>query len=342
MFTVPHLLFVKYLVRDKLFSMKLSKNQQSVLIAIALDARISIPALARKTGLREHAARSAQLFLLEHNLVRAYANINPGTLGFTDYGIFIRHGLSSRIREKFLDFVREAPTIPWLVELTGHYQYSFALLARTPSEVDSFLLSISDTLGEGIPDKCLATRLHWDLYPPRMHSTSKNHEHISYDCCCPVQTFSKEETRTLEVLARSPLEPISLLAKQLRIPESTCRYRLATLTAKGVLIGTHYDLNYRELGYEKYVVLVHERQPSRSFREQFLSYCNSCKHITSCLRTLAEWTFEVDIVIDAQVTLSEVRDEILHKFEADIDSIEILKYIATHKMKPYPLIAGNS
>ena len=79
-----------------------------------------------------------------------------------------------------------------------------------------------------------------------------------------------------------------------------------------------------------------ERKITRKFRQDFEEFCRTNPHVTTCLRVISEWTYEVDVQVDSNLELGQLRQNILEIFGKNISRVESIEYIKTHKMCPYP------
>ncbi len=318
--------------------MKLTANQKRVLCALEFDTRQSVCSLAKITGLRQHAVRRARDWLIDHEIYKPYVCVDITALGITDYGIYVRHGMSATERTKFLNFLKKVSCVPWLAEMEGPFQFCFSCMGRNPLELDRFLVAISEIIGHSMQEHCVATRLRWDLFPHSFISelTRSKNQVISFGDPLTVVKLDNEELAVLREICTLPEAPISSLARSVGIPISTFQYRINNLIEKRVILGFLAYLNFAALGLRKYILIIYERMIEKAFRHKLEEYCRNHPRITTCLRSISEWSFELDVQTYSSSELIDLRQSLLDRFGRNISRIESLEYITTHKMCPYP------
>ena len=144
------------------------------------------------------------------------------------------------------------------------------------------------------------------------------------------------DLKILKAISLQPDAPYSVIARLLAIPVSSLQYRINRLISDGILLGFAYHVNYDVLELRKSLLLVYERGSDPAFAKAFEDYCRKHPAVTTCLRSLADWNYEIDVHTESGDQLAKIRQDILEKFGSSIAEIENLEYLNTHKLVPYP------
>ncbi len=320
--------------------MRLSEQQLKILSAVHLDARASVAELAKKTLLRAHTVRRALATLQTRQLINPYCIVNVSSLGLTDYGVFIRRLTESELdRKRFVDLLKSSPNVCWLVETAGAFQYMLSFLCHSSIELDSYISSLGRAVSRVIRGRSIATRIRWQLFPLQLPSVPARNVRtrlsISYSQCLAAAHLDELDVRVLTVVCREARASYAELARKVKLPVTTFQYRVQKLLDIGVIVGFAHDINYTALGLRKYMLIVYERSTDPEFSRRFECFCAEHPRITTCLRSLGEWNYEIDVYTTNGDELADIRQQIFEQFGDSIADIEVVEYLTTHKLMPY-------
>lgn len=318
--------------------MKLTPTEAQVLACVRFQGRTPVPKIASQCGLRAHTVSHALSRLKERGIIVPYTVVNVHALGLVDYGVFLSGVVpTGESRARLISRLKRSSMVPWVVELAGKFQLAFSLVARSPFEVDRFLLELGLGDGDASIRKAVCTRLQWHAYGPRYISECKNAP-AGYVNGGEVAKADVDELdmRILRGLSLVEAGSLTKLARIVGEPLSTVEYRVRGLERRGVIVCCAYAIDSVKIGAIPYLLLVYERGSSAKFRTAIAALARTQKNIVSLTSTLGPWSYELGVDVFEPAEVSQVCRALGDALGEDIQAIDTLSILQCFKLEPLP------
>lgn len=150
------------------------------------------------------------------------------------------------------------------------------------------------------------------------------------------------DKKLLLALDKNARQPLSRIAKELRINRNVALYRMNRLKQEGVVKGSFVELNNTALGYINFRMFFKLGNYGKTEYASFMDFLSKYKNLMWLSKVVGKW--DVDLVYLAQTVaeFEEFRAELFTKYNALIEDsrIDILTNII-HYPKDYLLNSGN-
>ena len=315
--------------------MKLSERDLEILAYLQHRADSSVAELAKLSGYRENAVRYCLASLRERNLLkrRTYINIYP--LGYHKQAFFFTvTSDSQRRREQLLDFLIRSPSIAYVAELGGEYEYKADVCGRNIEDFTGFLDVLTGKFGDLLHAKAFATLIQLADFPMTVKGVR------SYTLTMGVRSQRVEidelDHRLLCKLSTIDMQSYSDIARSLGIPLSTIEYRVKQLKAKKVIVGTRYLVDRAALGLSSFFHLVYARGLNLQIRDKLFQYCCSHPHTDYFVQCMCSWDYEIGTTVASAPDTIALVQGLYENFGKSIDNIVTLPLFRYLKVSNYP------
>ncbi len=263
-------------------------------------------------------------------------NVYP--LGYIDHAVFF--SLSdgdAQIRKKLVDECIRKDNVCWLSELGGEYQYAIAF--RVPSIVDAHkaMQELAATVGDVFQERAHCTRISQVEFGVRSLSSVAVIAPPDYFGTTHRKVGTDEiDHQILRRRAQFPAEPLSQLAKQLKLPTSTIYYRVKRLEDEKVLCGSRFLIDPHALGLETFRVLISFRGVSPVLTDQVKQFVESHRDATHFVECLGSWDYEVQLSVPHFRSVREFTDQFCDSFGRHVLSVRTIAIFDERKVLAYP------
>jgi len=316
----------------------LTPHERKVLSYLQSDWRLDVPEIAKATGLRTHAVSYALKKLSDKKVMRRFVMYNIHALGLTDYCVFFNvQGAGKRIRDAVLTYATESTQTTYVAELSGRYQYTASIMARSIFEVEAFFDGLARRLQQPSLDLSFGIRAQWSVFPIKyLDPIARKLPPLTRTKSSNDASIDALDDKLLTVLSRDPNISWSKLAGVVGIPYSTIRYRIDSLVKRGVIIGFPHAVDGAKLGRHPFRILVVARGIDASLRRDLFSFAASHPMCTMFVRCLGAWDFELNYDLEELAQGGEMVQELHDKFGAHIQSTSTLTELRVIKAHEWP------
>ncbi len=322
-------------------SKSLSQNERIVAFFSQFQARASVAELSRLTGLRSHSVRYALDQLVARRILTPYTFIDSECLGFAAYNIFC--ALSSHradVREQFERSIAENQHVSAAYRIGGDFHYRIVLLASTTSELLKVMDELIGPFGEIVFDRSFVIRCGAWLFSRRyLHPNGKAPAPLHVEPSAEKKLLDAVDVQILHGLGTEGGGQLSQLAAKLNLPTSTFEYRLKRLQKEGIVKGWVYSIDPRLIGMLDYRLLVTMKQVDQATRQAFFSFCAKHPNISTLVRCIGSWDYEVGIEVESQERVTELVQSIYEAFGATVRSVKSIPIFECFKTSMYPFRA---
>lgn len=314
--------------------MKLTPIDRAVLSVAQFDARLSHAEIATTLNLSASKVRYAIEKLEGQSLISPHLRVNLQRLGLKQFLLWCR--LSHRAPDKFaevVEFLRQRPNVAWLGTFCGDYDLALEVYCQNNVEVPQIFSALQQQCGSVISHVAILQETYWVTF-------KKKHLYIDQKASSSGEvlfdgsgTFvpDRVDLQLIELLSRSPLAPISMLAQKVGIPAQTAAFRINRLSHNRALLGCAYSLNHPELGLAAFSVLLRFSFVTDTLEKQLRRFCTEHPHIVGFGRYFGEWDFQIYTECSSTRELYSLRLALLAHFGSQIENSSVLPLDRVYK-----------
>lgn len=319
--------------------MKLSDIEAMVLVAVRLDADMSVPALARHLRVKETRVRHALLKLKERGAIRRFAMLNISALGYVEYDITC--GLALRGEEeraKFFEYLVRSPQVSQVLETGGKYHCVFTVCAKTPIDVDLYLQKLGAKFGPIFVNESIGVNLRYANFPPKYLAPQKRSptDAIIIPTRPPSAELDKVDLKVLRALSKYRDASVRDLARTLGMPVSTLNYRLSALQKSGILVGYFNQMEPRSFGHHGFMIYLSFKTITAELRSAVYDFCRNHPNVTYMIDWIGVWQCAIGSVASDASVASALSNEIYDHFGPSLNEITLFPILKDHKMDFFP------
>jgi len=317
--------------------MKLTEKQARVLSSAHLQAAEEVSHIAREAKVPAHAARYVLSDLAERQIIRPFPVVNIQALGLTDYCIFLSLTCENEApRKRVLEYFSSSPRTAWIAELSGEYHYTVSLFARDPYEVDAYFNGLAKAAPGVVVEKAFAIRTMWVSFRCKYLSAHKCAVDSIVRGHAPRVRLDATDNQVLMALSAMPVASYAAQARKAQLPPSTFEYRVKSLKAKGVLLGTAYYVEVNKLGLHAFRILIQAKRPTGELASAICDFARRHINITAFVACIGNWDYELNIEVKEPTELAAILDSVHERFGQALRSVKTVTVLSSPKTKPYP------
>jgi len=305
----------------------ISKEERSIIAAIELQGRVPLTVIAKQLKQKIPTLRRRLESLRRQEILqakRAYINLYP--LGYINYILYF--SLSAKIdSSKLIQTLKEEPSVTWLCEVGGDFQYGVSIAAKDPFFVSDFIEKLDNAYPSLIYDKILSTRLSIRTWSRKYLSSKKINEISLFQGPYTICQIDRIDEEIIEVIAVQQDSSDRELSKLLSIPVTTFHRRIKNLEQKKIITGYQYLFSPDKLNISSYRFLLETRSSGVAFRKELLDFSASHLYVHKFVHCLGAWDFELEVDVKDVSAVGSIRTEILDAFGSKISRIRIIPLI---------------
>lgn len=322
--------------------MILSETQKRILHAVIMRANVPEAEIARMLKLQQHTVRRAIKFFLESGIfVRRCVFVDPHALGLSNYLVRLSLPLSARKHyDSFVKTLVDAEETVGLVEFGGdrhlelriytcdpnHVQLFFENLARQvkhPFHIDECSL-ILDQEYSGTFEKTPGV----PVPPPLRFHPRRPGE--------PTAHLDEHDHATLSALANEHYLAWQDLARLLKVPLSTLRYRVERLEKLGVIRGHYYVVDVKSFNDQAFSVYLTSKVLNDGEKEIVRSFCRKQPRISWMSFFFGGRSAEIMVRATNYRQAHDVVADLAKDCSDFIDTVEVRPLFHFYKFSDYP------
>jgi DNA-binding Lrp family transcriptional regulator len=317
----------------------LTRNERIFLATCSLSGVDSLKELARISGLREHAVRYAVNALLERGAIKPVWQLDVFSLGFHGIATYFNRGAQRSSDRLALErTLAQHPSVTWLANLGGRFQYGLALNTKRLYDLDEIFSLIRPSEASTHFDKTVRIALDWSLFTPNYLAPSAP-KRTSVVMVHPHEYPSLDDVdmKIVRCLSAYPHESLAQIARRVSMTASSFSYRFSKLTEKKIIRGLMYVPQIEKLGISAYRIFLIDRGLTEEKRTSFKKFLSLCPNIVSASRCTGSWDYELRFETEEAEDVDRFRQAIYDTFGSGVDSIDICQQFKTLKWLSIPL-----
>jgi DNA-binding Lrp family transcriptional regulator len=304
-----------------------------------LAADLPISEIARCLQISEHSARYSLKRLQERQLVSKYTSVCSRSLGKFDVVVLItlsKLGIDQKAAIK--SFIIHHSKVRHCSELLCPYDFGVVTLVDEPNDAYTLLREMADLFGSVLARTKSAVALTHHELP--LHYTEES-ESFNPKVISGISTKSLRKIDDLDSAILSTLGVHSSmsqidLAKKLRVPLATLRYRIHSLRKAGIIVGQYWILNPATTGLQLYFLHITVVNLSTQRRAEFLDFCTQQGCISFVHELIGAWDLTLGVWAggpqDASIVISRLKSHFLDII-VEIEAVSGLALPKLHQLE---------
>jgi DNA-binding Lrp family transcriptional regulator len=138
------------------------------------------------------------------------------------------------------------------------------------------------------------------------------------------KNLTQADLNLLAELEENARQPLSKLAKNLKISQQLLNYRLQALKKRKILGGYYTQINFPILGFTKYRILVRISNYTQNNAKEIIRYLRAHKNVQWIIECGAKWDFIINYVARNVVQYDNFLRDIRNALPRHIQRIEVL------------------
>lgn len=296
--------------------------------AIQFDGNSAIKALARRAKIPEHAFHYSLKRLQSNAIVRRGVLLNLRLMGFEQYEVYFSLAATrTNSRKELLRNLRSHPSIFWVAELGGDYQYGMSICVRHASQVCDLLEHLARQYGCIFSKKSLATIISYTQFRKKYlapENSARRGDSVTLPRGAP-QTLCDATDLTILGALNGPEGGSSYeLSRKTGIPRTTIEYRLRRLEENNIILKHIYFISAAKLGMLTFKLLIFARGVQPELSENLFRFSREEKSAVILIHCLGSWDYEVVAEVAAHSEIIQLVESLYAAFSESINDIQIL------------------
>ena len=317
---------------------RLSVREREILAATYFSADLSAKAVAKLVGCREHIARHSLHQLQVDGLVKLRPYYNPFAIGYQEYVAWISlHSVDRKQRRALCGALCTSPYTTYVTDVEGVFQIFVMFLAKSIEQVEVFF----DSLNHAVPgirySKTVAPVRQVTLFTPKRFLKKRSEiSSLSYSPVKEAQSLDEVDGKLLAAFASSSSASVAELARLIALPESTVKYRIKSLTTKGVILTVGFTSVGFDDGVMPFGLLIQTSGSSAEKRKELWEFAKRHPRSSAILDIIGPWEHQVEVELHDGREIVEIVQGFYDAFPSYIKNIQTVPIGAMHKLTPYP------
>ncbi len=312
--------------------MKRSDKELDIIAAMAFDASMSISAVAKKTGLKDHVVRHALKRLLDEDVIRLRPYVNPYALGLMEFHaeVVLETPGEAALQDLIRAFV-ESPTCTFVSEVAGDFHLSVMFLARSLADIPRFMDEICQRVPHVKFRKSISPVIEVVFaHPNRAKKNSKNTT-LSYFAGVSPQKYDELDQKILILLGSGAMASRRELSKQAGVPLSTLDYRIQTLQQRGILLAIGYMVPTYHDGLSQYALRIVASRPSAKLHQLMIELTETHQAVRFLLHLSGTCDYVLGVRFSEPARITSFTQELHRYLDSSVATIESIPELRMHK-----------
>jgi len=312
----------------------IDKIDKKMLITLDMDARISLTQLAKKCRVSRDKAHYRLQRLLRKNILGGfYSLIDVERLGYANYIIFLK--LKNQENE-ITDFLKKSKHVNWLVNAETQWDVVMWVTTKDQYIFIDFWKEFTNIFQNSITEVEVSIFDSLVHYKRTFFTNEKNDKEIIVFGGRPRKEIDGTDMKILRAISFDARISLLDLAKKVGINIKTLQNRLKRLEKEKIIIGYRTYLNYLELGYNYYLILLKLNNIDKETLNRIAAYARQDPYIDVLWHLIGNANLVLNIKAKNDKHLREVWNNFKDAFREFVIDHETLLLYKQHKFVSFP------
>ncbi len=303
----------------------LDNKDLKILFELDKNSRIPISRLSKKLRISREITKYRIKKLTQTGIIKSFITIiNPSKLDYTIYKVYLKLQNLSKTKEELLtNFLSKHEDVFWVANCNGNFDLIIGVYAKEVIDFNDFLFKFIEMFGQNIVIKRISNSVWVEVYRKDYLSDERS-EPVFWGGKSSEVEIDNDMKKILKMLAEESRTPIAEICEKLKISPKTAISKIKKLEKEKVILGYRTILDLNKLNEENFKAIIYFNEINKEKEKTFLDYCRANKNIIYCIKTIADWDFELDIEVEDFKKFSELIKEIKNNFKEIIKQIDFV------------------
>jgi DNA-binding Lrp family transcriptional regulator len=314
---------------------KVDETDMKIIAYLGLDARLSSKKIGEKIGLSTKTVSSRIKNLEKNGVILTYIVMcDCYNFGYKHYIVDLKlKNDTKEIRKEITNYLTFSPNTWWVSEAIGHRDLTIVFYTKKYDGFFDLWMDLKKKFQRYIQDSEISPVFGHDcslIMPTK--KLLKERKVFKYGNAPPYK-LSKEESEILTLLVQKGRMHLSDIAKQIKVPLTSVKYKIDRLKKKGIILGSTVVFDWIKLGFELYLLDFYLNSMDRveDIEKMIIDQENSW-HL---LKATGRADIRCTIFSKDQVELDQIINQIKDSFPGQIRKVGTSQFKAIFKAMPY-------
>jgi len=322
--------------------MKLDMYDRSLLYHLDINSRYTLRNLSKKIRLSKNTVNYRIKNLRKNGIIRQfYTIINVKKLGYSYFKVYFKlQNTTEKIERELIDYFNNQIPSLWVNTWDGRYDLMAGILAEN---IDGFYQILNETVNRFRP-YLQSYDIFIVIYAPHFKKDyllgKRSQEGLmieEFGGSPQITKIDEIDINLLRTISTNARIQIVDLANKINSTIDVVRYRLRKLLDKGIIQGFRILVDYHNLGYQLYKVLITTQNLNEDIEKRIVGYCALQPNIVDIIiKGIGSWNIELQIDARDNQEFHKIFRDFKNQFNEVIKDHETLLMIKEHKLNYFP------
>ncbi|MBI2136797.1 Lrp/AsnC family transcriptional regulator [Candidatus Woesearchaeota archaeon] len=312
----------------------IDKIDQKILITLDIDARMPLSRLAKICKISRDKANYRINRLLQKNILGGfYTLIDVESLGYANYVVFLK--IKNKETE-IISYLKENSHVNWLVNAEMQWNIVTWIAAKDQFTFIKFWKEFAERFENSLINAEIAILGSLVHYKRHFFTNEKNEDEIVVFGGRERKEIDDKDMEILRAISFDARIKLLDLAKKVNLNFKTLQKRMRMLEKEQIIIGYRTYLNYSEIGYNYYLILLRLSNINKEILNKIRSYAKLDPYIDVSWQLIGKANMAIHIKAKNDKHLREVFNNFKDRFQDFIIDYETLLLYKQHKFVSFP------
>lgn len=299
-------------------AIKLDIKDKKIINELWRDARQADTAIAKKIGLSREVVSYRIKRLEKLGAIKDYITlVDTARLGYITFNVYVRlRDFDTKKEKEIIDIIKKNPHVKWLINISGQYDLFYVMIARNRAEFDDQITELYNNFDEHVSASLILSSIKvmkdLEFFYPQYKLPAKRHYKETVEPAPETEkvALKRVDYEILDIISLDARMNVVDISKELKkrkfsLTPEAITYRLKKLHDMEVIRGYRAVLDYKQLGYLWYKVLLRLRRLPQRLEMQLKEYLKQNKKVLFTDKTLGEWNIRVELLVKDHDELHE-------------------------------------
>ncbi len=312
----------------------IDKIDKKILITLDMDARMPLSRLAKICRISRDKVNYRLNRLLQKNILGGfYTLVDVESLGYANYIVFLK--IKERQNE-IITYLKNNSHVNWLVNAETQWDIVMWVAAKDQYTFINFWKEFAERFENSLINTEIAVLRSLVHYKRHFFTNEKNDDEIVVFGGRKRKEIDDKDIEILRAIAFDARSTLLDLAKKVNLNIKTLQNRLRRLEKEEIIMGYRTYLNYLELGYNYYLILLRLNNIDKETLNRIKSYIKLDPYIDVSWQLIGKANIAIHIKAKNDKHLREVWNNFKDRFQENIIDYETLLLYQQHKFVSFP------
>jgi len=304
---------------------KLNRKDLKILSLLDMNARMSLPQLAKKVGIsRQLLEYRINRLRNEGVIVCSVAVYDQKVAGTNIYRVLLQlYNIDDKEIKEFIEYLKKNYRIMWLARIGNGWDLIINIMATDTYEFDNIFMSIMENHDKIIQNYIILTYVNIRDLPRNYISEIKSNTMFFHEMSDKRIELDQKDRKIVELLGKDCLQSNIQIGKQVGLTGNAVKYRVKNYIENKFLLGFRTIINPNKLGYQNFLTFLIINNLKTSDEKRLLEYFKNHKNITFVVKHIGQFRIGLEIEARNVEHLEQIIRELRTNFKELINDVRI-------------------